>query len=113
MVLTNKMVKKYIAYIKQDGEGCDYTIGCAQTVKRFEANSFEEAEIKLKEIIDEDYSNEEFRLEFAELFEINKNKEIDLEALYNQIDNKEEQEQQKLQEQKERKEYERLKNKFE
>lgn len=23
---------KYYAYLKQKGEGCDYTIGCAQTI---------------------------------------------------------------------------------
>lgn len=38
----------YKAYLKQQGEGCDYTIGCAQTVIEIEAQNIDEAKQKLK-----------------------------------------------------------------
>lgn len=42
---------KYYAYLKQKGEGCDYTIGCAQTIRTFEANDDDDAKLKLSDII--------------------------------------------------------------
>jgi hypothetical protein len=35
---------KFYVYMKQQGEGCDYTIGCGQTVKTMEAESIEALE---------------------------------------------------------------------
>lgn len=48
----------YYAYLKQKGEGCDYTIGCGNTLIRIEANSDKEAISKLSEIIEERYSDD-------------------------------------------------------
>ena len=42
---------KYKAYLKQDGEGCDYTIGCGQTIVELQANNKEEAKEKLTQLI--------------------------------------------------------------
>ena len=38
----------FIAYVNQGDEGCDYTIGCAQTLWRLEANTRDEAIEELK-----------------------------------------------------------------
>jgi len=39
---------KFWAYVKQEAEGCDYTIGCGQTVWRFEADTWEDAVVWVK-----------------------------------------------------------------
>jgi hypothetical protein len=38
---------EYKAYLKQNGEGCDYTIGCGQTVISIDAQNVLEAKQKL------------------------------------------------------------------
>lgn len=46
---------KFIVIMKQNGEGCDYTIGCGMTYCEVEASSYEDAKDKvLYEDIDED-----------------------------------------------------------
>lgn len=50
---------KYYAYLKQNGEGCDYTIGCAQTLITFDAMSDEEAKSELSKRIMEEYQGEQ------------------------------------------------------
>jgi len=60
----------YKAYLKQSGEGCDYTIGCAQTIIDIEAQSIDEAKQKLYQEIEESYTGEQ-ELELCELYEIN------------------------------------------
>ena len=47
---------KFLAYIKQKGEGCDYTIGCGQTMWVFEADSWEAAieKVRLSVVDDEE-----------------------------------------------------------
>lgn len=49
---------KYYAYLKQKGEGCDYTIGCAQTLITFDAKNDEEAKAELAKRITEEYQGE-------------------------------------------------------
>jgi len=61
----------YKAYLKQRGDGCDYTIGCAQTVVDIDAKNIDEASLKLLQIIKESYSGDR-ELEYYELYEINK-----------------------------------------
>lgn len=103
---------KYKAYLKQAGEGCDYTIGCAQTVINIEANNFQEAYDELKYIISEDYSDDECLIDYVELYEISNISLIDVQEIYNEIDEKNQLEEQKRIEDKERKEFERLKRKY-
>lgn len=105
-------MKKYKAYIHQQGEGCDYTIGCAQTVIDIEANSMDEAKQKLFEEIEESYSHEEQRLESAELYEIEQVFVADMDDIYKRIDNAKYAKEQERKEAKERQEFERLKSKF-
>jgi phosphoenolpyruvate carboxylase len=59
---------KYIAILRQDGEGCDYTIGCGINTIEFEANDALEAGLKLKEIVRENYNNSERKLKSAKWY---------------------------------------------
>ena len=103
---------KYKAYLKQAGEGCDYTIGCAQTVIEIDATSMEEAKQKLTDTIIEDYSYDERMLDSAELYECNEVFAMPVDEIYAKKEQLEQQEQQRKQEEAERREYERLKHKF-
>lgn len=49
---------KYYAYLKQKGEGCDYTIGCAQTLITFDAADDNDAKQKLAKRITEEYQDD-------------------------------------------------------
>jgi hypothetical protein len=101
----------YKAYLKQNGEGCDYTIGCAQTVIDIEASNIEDAKIQLYKEIEETYTGEQ-ELELCELYEINQVVVCNLKEWYKRIDDADYAiEQQKI-EATERKEFERLREKF-
>jgi len=105
-------VKWYKAYLIQDGQGCDYTIGCGQTIIELEALDMDEAKLKLIDIILEEYNHDEYRLESAELFEISEIYHIPIDDIYDEnerevqiiLDQEEEKE--------ELKEYERLRGKY-
>lgn len=101
----------YKAYLKQQGEGCDYTIGCAQTVIEIEAQNIDEAKQKLYQKIEDFYTGER-GLELCELYEINEVVTIDLNEWYKRIDDAEYAIEQQRKEDLERKEFERLKAKF-
>lgn len=103
---------EYKAYIKQDGEGCDYTIGCAQTVIDIQADSIENARVKLLEIIEEDYTSLERRLDFAEIYEVGQTMRLNLHTFYNHYETKFKKRIQDVNDEKEQKEYERLQAKF-
>lgn len=102
---------KYKAYLKQAGEGCDYTIGCAQTVIDIEATNMDEAKQKLAKKLP-DYGVSERPIETAEIYEVNLVFAFDTNALYDKIENKEKLETQRQQDETERMEFERLKHKF-
>lgn len=103
---------KYKAYLKQAGEGCDYTIGCAQTVINIEATSMEEAKQKLTAKIIEEYSYDEGMLDSAELYECSEVFAMPIDDIYAKKEQLKQQEEQRKQEESERREYERLKHKF-
>jgi hypothetical protein len=102
---------KYKAYLKQSGEGCDYTIGCAQKVINIEATNMEEAKQKLAKKLP-DYGVSERPIETAEIYEVNTVFAFDTNAFYDEIENKDKLEAQRIQDEVERREYERLKRKF-
>jgi hypothetical protein len=103
---------KYKAYLRQGGEGCDYTIGCGQTVIDLEANSIPEAMVRLYEAVKETYHSDEYLLAKAEIFEVNRIENIDVKEIYRQIDEAKRLSQAKEKEEAERKEFERLNAKF-
>jgi len=104
-------MKTYKAYLFQ-GQGCDYTIGCGETIIDVPANSMEEAKKKLVEIIKEEYSHEERQLESAKIFEVEQSFDIDMKSIYNKINEDREIKSKQESIERERVEFERLKAKF-
>ena len=74
----------YKAYLKQSGEGCDYTIGCGRTMITIIATDIEDAKIKLIEEIEDNYSGDQ-KLVLCELYEINEVFTCDLDEIYNVV----------------------------
>jgi hypothetical protein len=103
---------KYKAYLKQKGEGCDYTIGCGQTVINLKTNNLPDAISELENEIIENYSFDETKLQSCELYEINSITIVDVDSIYNKekLLYMKELEEEKLRA--ERAEFERLKKKF-
>jgi hypothetical protein len=100
---------KYYAYLKQSGEGCDYTIGCAQTLITIEASNDDEAREKLSEEISENYYDER---ELSEVQLFKEPIEFDLNKTYDKMKSSKEESNNKMQHLKDREEYERLRKKF-
>jgi len=62
------------------GNGCDYTISCGETIVEFEAYSSEEIGNKVREKIE--YFGRE-NVQIATLYEVNENKgELDIDGLF-------------------------------
>lgn len=100
---------KYYAYLKQHGEGCDYTIGCGNTLITIEADNDDDARVKLSEEISENYYGEQ-ELEGVKLF-----KELidfDMESVYSDMKASKEESKNKMQHIKDMEDFERLKKKL-
>jgi len=108
----NNNMKIYKAYLRQSGEGCDYTIGCGRTVIHLNADSMEDAKQKLAETIKENYDYSEGRLQSAELYEIGQVFQMDVQSLYQETADARAAEKQAEKDKKEKEEFERLKVKF-
>ena len=106
----SQMDGQYLAYLKQKGEGCDYTIGCAQTMITIKANSFDDAIIELKRVIDEEY-HDDLELNDALLFECPPYR-IDLEDIYDNRNSRLKSEKEQKEHERELSEYRRLQQKF-
>lgn len=100
---------KYYAYLKQKGEGCDYTIGCAQTLIQIEANSDEEAREKLAEEISENYHGE---TELSKVLLFKDPISFNLKEVYDARNSKKEESKNKMQHLKDIEDFERLKKKL-
>ena len=105
-------MKNYKVYLKQAGEGCDYTIGCGQIVITIEAENIKDATIQLKEIIADEYNSMETKLEKVEIYEISQVGKFDINHFYEQLERMEELANNSSKEEAEKLEYERLKAKF-
>ncbi len=106
-------MKSYKAYLSQGQDsGCDYTIGCGLCIIDIDAEDISSATKKLENIIAEEYSDFEHRLESVELYELYKIVTYNVKELYKNIDNKEILDNLKEQNEKEYQEYLRLNNKF-
>jgi hypothetical protein len=104
---------KYLAYLEQESEGCDYSIACGQTTWRFDADDNDQALRKLTLKVSDNYNHCEAMLGHIILYEINNEIQIDVKDIYDDI-NMSEQEKERLElESLERKELDRLKEKYE
>jgi len=104
-------MKKFVVFIKQDGEGCDYTIACGRNLLTIEANDIEEAELKVSDIIKEEYFDEQ-SLYHCIIYEVCDELKVNLKQIYKEMDDDKKSEEEKKQEEKEKREYERLVKKF-
>lgn len=104
---------KYKAFISQgDGAGCDCTIACAETVFDLEADSMDNAILKLYEAIKEGYSHPERRLEKAEVYEVNYTFSLHMPEVYKRIDAEAQQEADAQKLAKDKETFEKLKKQF-
>jgi NifU-like protein involved in Fe-S cluster formation len=104
----------YKAFIKQKGQGCDYTIACGETIINIKTSNLEEAKKIIANQIKENYTKDhEQELEVCELYEINQTIDIDLEKLYSDIEREKLEVEKNKQDLEERRIYEQLKRKFE
>jgi hypothetical protein len=102
---------KYVAYLKQDGEGCDYTIGCGLEMVKLKSDNLESAESELIDMIRESYTGDT-SLESAKIYEVSNEKSVDLRSVYKKISDEKESIKRKKLEDSEKNEYERLVKKF-
>ncbi len=114
---------KFAAWLKQDGDGCDYTIGCGYRLIEFDAPTTDDAIIQIKEKItgyrdgkaldDSGYTEyNERKLESAVLFEIAQSVDLPLIDWYDELNKMLTRGSIAYIEEQDRKEYERLKQKF-
>ncbi len=108
----------FIAWLKQKGEGCDYTIGCGFELVELQSQSLDAARLELENIIlGEDgngsYTQESGReLSEAHLYEVNSKHIMPLDIWYQEHNKKQQQAALKYMEEQEHKEFERLQKKF-
>ena len=80
---------QYVVHMTQMGEGCDYTIACAQKTETFTADNDEAAMAHVQELIRDNYSHWETRLEKVALYRVAQELEFDLHTLYCEVDDEE------------------------
>lgn len=102
---------KYIAILRQTG-GCDYTIGCGINTITFEAETAKEAAFKLQDIVKENYSHEEHRLESIHFYEILSTYEVSVNLWYKKFDDEKNAVKSKIENDADWAEFQRLKEKF-
>ena len=77
---------KYIAHLKQSGDGCDYTIACTHKIIELpDCANLDEANQVMLRIIRDDYSYEDQMLELCVIHEVNESRAINLVEQYRQI----------------------------
>lgn len=101
----------YKAILYQSG-GCDYTIGCGVKVFELNASDMKDARNKLNKIIEKEYSDEEHKLSNCELLEVSNANNINLDNLYETIEQNKVNQEIELQRQKDEVEYQRLRKKL-
>jgi hypothetical protein len=71
---------KYLVVFEQDGEGCDYTIGCGIYSEEIEAEDIGDLERMVHEIICDRHGSDEFKLRRAVIAE--NPRDIDINSIY-------------------------------
>ncbi len=103
---------KYIAILKQEAEGCDYTINCGTQVISLKSTDSDGARDELINLIYDEYIGET-SLEDATILEVYSEVFLDLPNIYSSWQNHKEQQKLSEKELLEKAEYERLKKKYE
>jgi len=96
---------KYALYAKQQGDGCDYTIGCAQILIPLVGTDPNALEDEIRTIVeDHAFGREDYRLEELRLVQIVRELEVEDYMVEDEVDEEKEER---------RRQYERLKREFE
>lgn len=103
---------KFIAILRQEGEGCDYTIGCGINTIQFEAENALEAGKKLKLIVFENYNHDEAKLKSLHYYQVDGTYEADIKRWYNEFAEEKTLREQTAVKEKELAELQRLLNKY-
>lgn len=74
----------FYAILVQEGEGCDYTISCGTKAIKLKGSTKDECAQELVDLIKDEYSHDERRLESAKLVELRET--IDLGGLYGALE---------------------------
>ena len=99
----------FYAYVRQ-GEGCDYTIACGETLWKMEAQSRDAAVEELKSRILTYRHGDE--IEAADLLEVVSSEQMPVNQWYTDVEAQEREAAANLAEERDHQEYERLKRKF-
>ncbi len=110
----------YIAYLVEEGEGCDYTIACGETVLKLKATTRDEAIKELRQEIIGEWNGDEYeggygpdqRLEHVEFFEVVDKELMPISVWYSDADAFRKKQANGMAEESEKAEYDRLKIKF-
>jgi len=102
---------EYKAYLEQNCDGCDYTIGCGRVIIDIEADNIDDATKKLKEIILKDYRGDN-SLQYVEIYEVNKTVVLPIFDYYIENAKIEEEKKKLYTEELEKIQYQRLKAKY-
>lgn len=103
---------KFIAYLKQCGGGCDYTIGCGQKLIGLDAQTWDEARAEVRKLLAEDYSHDESLLETVTIYEVKTALRVPVDEWYAEIEDEGNEAQEARDKENRRREYERLKREF-
>jgi hypothetical protein len=106
-------ISKYMAYLQQHGEGCDYTIACGKELIPLKGDNLTEAAKDLRRIIEEEGYTGERRLKDVVLLEIDNFISMDINLIYNEIKKEQERQVDEGNREAELAELERLKRKYE
>lgn len=120
MTETQKQMKQFLVHYRGPS-GCDYTIGCAQKISLYSAESLEGVEEQLQTEFASAVSSGDAALSYlTEMYEgatiyeiVGECKTIDLLDLFKTLEVELSEKEKKRKEKEERKEYERLRKKFE
>jgi len=103
----------YYIYLKQEGEGCDYTIGCGNYLTYFDAENIVEAQNKIEQLIKEQFPvGSDSTIESVLLF-TSEPIEVDVDSIYTKERERINKKIEKETEEREKALYEKLKGKFE
>ena len=106
---------KFIAYVNQTNNGCDYTIACGKTLWKLKAIGYKEALLELRRDIVPPLEDDEGirELESVTLYEVASEMSVPIEQWYSEREKEEANYKARRKEEKELMEYQRLSKKFE
>ncbi|MEX3983812.1 hypothetical protein AB4Y45_33040 [Paraburkholderia sp. EG287A] len=76
----------FLAHIKQDGEGCDYTLACGETTVKLKAATMADAQEEVRQMLTNTYTfKDERRLQTATIYEVSDTFTVPVDDWYAQI----------------------------